>query len=143
MNRKDLEAVSTMINLSDSEIDSIERFEPGNALLIAGNDRMMIRFVASEHEDMLCATDEKTLKRYADMKRRQLEEERMRLEAESAADIDDLFVGYDDDEPDIDYLLSDYSESDSDNLALFGNDDDGIFVSAYEAYKEKEDHIYD
>ena len=144
MDRKDLDAVGKMINLSDSEKDSIERFDPGNALLIAGNDRMLIRFVASEHEDMLCATDEKTLQKYAEMKRQQLEQERMAAELENAKDIDDLFVGYDDEEPDIDELLLGYSDDEKDNLSLYGNDDDGIFVSAYSEYnKEKEDQTYD
>ena len=118
MGRKDLDAVGQMIYLSEQEKNEIERFDPGNALLIAGNNRMMIRFVASANEDMLCATDEKTLKKYADAKKRRLDFEKLQEEMLAAKDIDDMLDDVTTDDPS--------AQSVTDGL------DDSMFVSVYE-----------
>lgn len=76
----DLEAISSLVNLSDSEKKSIIRFKQGDALMIAGNTRLMIHFVASENESLLCGTDDETLQKF---KEKRAEEEAARKESES------------------------------------------------------------
>lgn len=68
----DLDAISTLATLTKNERKNILKFKQGDALMIAGNSRLMIHFVASENETLLCGTDDETLKKYKE-KRREIE----------------------------------------------------------------------
>lgn len=122
MKPRDLEAVSKMLELSDSDKSTIERFKAGDALLVAGNNREMIHFQASENERLLCSTDENTLREYMQIKQTEIEKEKVKQEREQAPDLDDLFT-------------DSVGNNDDDQIELLDYDDD-IFVSVTENLKE-------
>jgi len=71
MKEKDVYSVKEMIDLTDSEVNRILKFKAGQGLLIAGDNRMSLTFNPSETEKLLTFTDNETLKRYADIKRKE------------------------------------------------------------------------
>lgn len=75
----DLDAISTLATLTKNERKTILKFKQGDALMIAGNSRMLIHFVASENETLLCGTDDETLKKYKE-KRKEMEAEEAEMQ---------------------------------------------------------------
>lgn len=61
MNSEDIETLKSLIKINESDASLISRFNTGDALMIAGEDRELIHFRASETEHKLIATDRNTL----------------------------------------------------------------------------------
>lgn len=132
MKREDIKTVSTMLSLSENDKDSIERFDKGDALMLAGNNRIYLHFEASENENLLCATDEKTLLEYARRQEMRQYQEKIKAKQEAAPDIDNIFSSSKEDEKYQDIDLANY--------------DDDLFVSVRENIKymeQKEREIHD
>lgn len=132
MKREDIKTVSTMLSLSENDKDSIERFDKGDALMLAGNNRIYLHFEASENENLLCATDEKTLLEYARRQEMRQNQEKIKAKQEAAPDIDNIFSSGKEDEKYQDIDLANY--------------DDDLFVSVRENIKymeQKEREIHD
>ena len=96
---EEIKSVRRIIDLSSTELAQIKKFRPGNALLIAGTTRMIMRFTPTETEKLLVFNDEKTLREYR--KRVEEEAERRRAEEErrNARPVDEIFVTPFDTEP--------------------------------------------
>ncbi|MBR2702515.1 MAG: hypothetical protein IKE77_10620, partial [Erysipelotrichaceae bacterium] len=63
---EDVRYISQFIELSEAEQKKIRSFSAGEALFIANENRIPIKFNPSDFESLLIFNDERTLKRYAD-----------------------------------------------------------------------------
>lgn len=137
MSAQDVSAVSEMMNLTPTEEDKIERYKPGEALLIAGTTRMQIRFKASNTEDLYCATDRESLTRFYNMKqeeerRKQQEQDRINAMPNMDDDVekpDIIDIEIDDGTEDLDDIIDDdpysnYTSSNSKSYSFQGSNDD-------------------
>ena len=100
MTTDDVNAVSELINLTNDEARSIQQFSPGQALFLAGSNRMTIQFTPSETEKLLMFTDNETIDKYNEIKkakeRQEKDEERRKLERANPVDFNDVFEDDDD-----------------------------------------------
>ena len=95
MTEDDVKAVKDLIDLTSDEMRSIKQFSPGQALFLAGTNRMSIQFTPSETEKLLMFTDQETINRYDQIKREKerqaRSEERRKQERENPFDFNDVF----------------------------------------------------
>lgn len=82
LQEKDVLAIKEMIDLTDDECLAIQEFNPGQALMITGNNRMRVQFTPSPTEQLLTFTDKKTLQKYSEIERNRLEEEKRKKDLE-------------------------------------------------------------
>ena len=121
MRRADLQAINDTgaVTLSDDEMNMIERFETGNALLIAANNRIRLKFIASKNEHALISTDNESLRRYKNAKQQELDEKAFKEYVDAAPDIDNIFA--DDNEMDSENTFTAYSVDDDDVIEFDEN----------------------
>lgn len=89
---KDIESIKDMVDLSDSECNSIKQFKKGEALMINGSNRLNIRFKPSETEKMLTFTDKQTIDKFAEISKKERDEQERKEAIENAQSEDDIFV---------------------------------------------------
>lgn len=73
MNEEDADNVQSMLNLTELERDQITRFKQGSALLLAGDSKVQIKFVASAMEHALITTNSEDLLRIANERKKAIE----------------------------------------------------------------------
>ena len=97
MKRSDINAIENTgtITFSDNEKNAIERFEPGNCLFIAANNRVYLKFIASKNEHRLISTDNETLTQIKNEAKNREAFEKLREYIEASPDVDDLFIDED------------------------------------------------
>lgn len=77
MEHKDAETVQQILNLTPTETASIERFERGEALLVAGENRIELKFIAGKKEHDLITTDRSDLERLSREKQEMLRQQQL------------------------------------------------------------------
>ena len=89
---RDISTIRDMVDLSNSECNSIKQFKKGEALMINGSNRMNIRFTPSETEKMLTFTDANTINKYAEISKKEKAEEEEKEAIKNAKSEDEIFV---------------------------------------------------
>ena len=95
MKKNDAENVQDIVDLTNQETDSVQKFKAGQGLLLAGETRMYLMMTPSETEKLLTFTDKDTLERYVSIRKKQQEEDKLKELYKDAVDLDDMFE-YDD-----------------------------------------------
>ena len=90
--KSDIEAMSQLVSLTESEHRRLESFKRGDALFIADSNRMIINFIASNAEFDLISTDSDTILRLVEEEKIKMKANEFNKMVEEAPDIDDLFI---------------------------------------------------
>lgn len=90
MKERDVYSVRDMIGLTNAECEQILRFKAGQGMLIAGDNRMRLQFNPSETEKMLTFTDNETLLKYVEIKKKKEAEEKARASMPKVESIDSV-----------------------------------------------------
>ncbi len=64
--------IQSLLNLTDEEVERIQRYKNGKCLLLIGNLKLELQFEASELEDELISTDSESLKRISEKKQEEI-----------------------------------------------------------------------